>query len=305
VRMSEGDDEGQVRKRDDGESNDQEIPTKRHKVVSTIELNVGGHIFLTTRDTLTTSSAYFRGLLDTENYAPSLDAHGRVFVDRDGELFGTMLTLMRSGVTDIKDNTDVRRLAIEAEYFGLVLDETELRRKDPTQCDVLEINVGGRVFSTRRETLSASKALKRYLEDMDANRAALDSQGRLFIDRDPETFEVILRLLQGYTQLGTTGASLWAKLDVLKQDVSFYGLAQLTVVLPDDDIEGEYEEALMDAILAEEVRRDNTKMKSAANFVISSDAEGNKLFYVFDGPCIHTCQEGRWQQVSEEFNWGG
>jgi len=61
----------------------------------------------------------------------------------------------------------------------------------------------------------------------------------------------------------------------------------------------------MDAILAEEVRRENTKMKSAANFVIGHDKDGEKEFFVFDGTCIHTLQDGRWQQLSEEFSWGG
>ena len=36
--------------------------------------------------------------------------------------------------------------------------------------------------------------------------------------------QVVLRLLQGYTHLGASGASSWEKLDVLKQDVQYYGL---------------------------------------------------------------------------------
>jgi len=281
-------------------------PAKRAKRYGDIvELNVGGHTFITSRETLVNSSAYFRRLLDEEHFAESLDAQGRVFVDRDGELFGTLLTLMRSGITDIKDHTDVRRLASEALYFGLELDARELKRRDPTQADVLELNVGGRIFFSKRDTFEQSRLLKQMLQNMDENTAALDSKGRLFVDRDPDTFEVILRLLQGYTQLGDSGTSEWTKLDILKQDVQFYGLEQLRVVVPDDEIEEEYEEALLDAILAEQVRRDNTKMKSAANFVISRDAAGAKEFFVFDGTCIHTLQDGRWQQVSEEFSWGG
>ena len=183
----------------------------------------GGQIFLTSKETLTTSSPYFKRLLDGEHFAPSLDAHGRVFVDRDGELFPTLLTLMRSGITDVKPGTDVRRLASEAAYFGLTLDETELKRRDPTQADVLNLNVGGRIFSTTRETLSKSKPLRQLLERMDRNEAPLDSagrypllfpavvwmgcwtiiaaSGRLFVDRDPDAVEVVLRLLQGYTLL--------------------------------------------------------------------------------------------------------
>lgn len=267
----------------------------------------GGQLFLTSKETLTTSSPYFKRLLDSAHFAPSLDAQGRVFVDRDGELFGTLLTVMRSGITDIKAGTDVRRLACEAQYFGLVLDETELSRHDPTQSEVLNLNVGGRIFSTSRETLSKSAALRSLLEKMDRNEAPLDNAGRPFVDRDPDTFEVILRLLQGYTQLGASGGSAWKKLDLLKQDVVFYGLERLVVVLPDDETEGENEELLMDTILAEEVRRENTRMKSAANFVVSeaSHGTGGKEFYVFDGTCVHTLQDGRWQQVSEEFSWGG
>ena len=70
---------------------------------------------------------------------------------------------------------------------------------------IVELNVGGRAFSTTRETLlrGHSSYFHRLLEvpmdDDDTNivmsGAQTDQQGRLFIDRDPDLFAAILEYL--------------------------------------------------------------------------------------------------------------
>ena len=40
---------------------------------------------------------------------------------------------MRSGITDVKDHTDVHRLAAEAHFYGLELDQV-LGTRDDTSC---------------------------------------------------------------------------------------------------------------------------------------------------------------------------
>ena len=76
------------------------------------------------------------------------------------------------------------------------------KRKRPTSGDsglpgVFDLNVGGIVFQTRRETLRNSPTLRTIIDGMaEGQPVDVDENGRLFVDRNPHTFEVILRVLQ-------------------------------------------------------------------------------------------------------------
>ena len=52
------------------------------------------------------------------------------------------------------------------------------------------------------------------LKALDKGNAALDRCGRLFLDRFPESFEVILMLLQGYHQHRDSLGLTWAGIEV-------------------------------------------------------------------------------------------
>lgn len=61
---------------------------------------------------------------------------------------------------------------------------------------VVRINVGGTVFSTLRSTLVAFPS-SLLAAMVGANNVARDSEGNIFVDRDPRTFEAILAFLRG------------------------------------------------------------------------------------------------------------
>jgi len=88
---------------------------------SVVELNVGGHCYMTTRDTLE-RSVYFLNLLSERFGPPLMDGHGRYFIDRDGTHFGVVLNYLRCHEIDLELPGDVRRaVEREAEFFCIEL----------------------------------------------------------------------------------------------------------------------------------------------------------------------------------------
>ena len=78
------------------------ITMKRHSddcgalVAPMIRLNIGGVHYETTRETLSKASywhAYLEGMI-----GHTTDQDGRLFLDRDGNLFGYLLNFMRSRI---------------------------------------------------------------------------------------------------------------------------------------------------------------------------------------------------------------
>lgn len=86
-----------------------------------IELNVGGVPYTTTKQTLC-------GAVEPHSMLARIiqcgipsrrDATGRIFIDRDGVRFRSVLNYLRSAsIHCTHDRTALRELAEEAEYFG-------------------------------------------------------------------------------------------------------------------------------------------------------------------------------------------
>ncbi len=82
-----------------------------------MKLNVGGHLFETTRETLTKyQNTYFSAQL-SGNYATN-NVHGTIFIDRDPEYFAVILNFLRTGKTD-RSGLSEESLYEEAQYYGL------------------------------------------------------------------------------------------------------------------------------------------------------------------------------------------
>lgn len=83
-----------------------------------VSLNVGGTIFMTTRETLAKSGDSL--LADVTSSFPLRDEAGRPFLDRDPEMFRLILDYLRSDRLNLpRDFKDSRRLRAEAEHYGL------------------------------------------------------------------------------------------------------------------------------------------------------------------------------------------
>ncbi|CAH1787266.1 unnamed protein product [Owenia fusiformis] len=85
-----------------------------------IHLNVGGVIYTTTRLTLTTYPNTMIGAMFNGNMSNTKDEHGRIFIDRDGELFKYVLNFLRSSTLSLPDGfKDYSSLLAEADFYQI------------------------------------------------------------------------------------------------------------------------------------------------------------------------------------------
>ena len=89
---------------------------------STVSLNVGGHLFTTTTQTLTRFPDTLLGEMFSGCHALVEDKNGAYFIDRDGRNFYEILNFLRS--PDTFDNSGLQgrlltELKLETEYYGL------------------------------------------------------------------------------------------------------------------------------------------------------------------------------------------
>lgn len=113
----------------------------------------------------------------------------------------------------------------------------------PAFADVLELNVGGQVYYTRRATLaeSASPLLARLFSSSStsSNDLARDPRGRYFIDRDGFLFRYVLDFLRDQQ---VVLPDRFPERRRLRREAEFYQLAALAALLGDERERGEHEE---------------------------------------------------------------
>eukprot|EP00929_Paragymnodinium_shiwhaense_P090955 TRINITY_DN51026_c0_g1_i1.p1 TRINITY_DN51026_c0_g1~~TRINITY_DN51026_c0_g1_i1.p1 ORF type:complete len:289 (-),score=56.26 TRINITY_DN51026_c0_g1_i1:107-973(-) len=99
---------------------------------------------------------------------------------------------------------------------------------DSRSGDVIELNVGGRVFVTSRGTLTSEpdSMLARLLSGESSFSDRVDSSGRIFIDREGDTFAHILGYLQRRGRLIGAPNDI-AGLARLTVDAEYFGLDRL------------------------------------------------------------------------------
>ena len=161
-------------------------------ILSIVKLNVGGHYFTTSRQTLTRDpnsmlAAMFSGKFEME---PRGD--GAFFIDRDGTHFRFILNYLRTGKLTLPDGAKfLKELAEEAEFYQIqgILDKLKLMKESLTS---VKLNVGGHHFTTSLQTLT---------KDPNSRLAAMfsgehDKTGPIFLDRDGKHFRFILNYLR-------------------------------------------------------------------------------------------------------------
>lgn len=95
--------------------NDQDIVSTRPTSRDIVRLNVGGHLYTTTKSTLT---RYYSSGLD--NILLNLDDEGNVFVDRDGRMFQYILGFLRNGELCLPDDfSDFDSLTTEVNLYRI------------------------------------------------------------------------------------------------------------------------------------------------------------------------------------------
>eukprot|EP00761_Pharyngomonas_kirbyi_P002459 gb/GECH01002463.1/.p1 GENE.gb/GECH01002463.1/~~gb/GECH01002463.1/.p1 ORF type:complete len:378 (+),score=84.09 gb/GECH01002463.1/:1-1134(+) len=114
--------------------------------------------------------------------------------------------------------------SIEQERRALAEERARMTDIIQRQDNIIELNVGGRTFTTSLETLSADP--HSMLAAMFSGRYALkqDKKSRYFLDRDPKHFETILNFLRTSTLAGPLSQRDLAE---MKLEAEFYGLDTL------------------------------------------------------------------------------
>jgi hypothetical protein len=142
---------------------DREVATMhKHKEAQEgrVELNIGGHRFVTSVQTLrrvphTFFDAYFSG-----RYAQDVCNDGSVFVDRDGEHFGHVLEYMRDGFVSVAEagaSPSVSLLRALQREFGFYCIELCVDQPKTKETEIAFI-MGGELSST----LSVLSSMERY-----------------------------------------------------------------------------------------------------------------------------------------------
>ena len=185
-----------------------------------VDLNIGGEEFCVSKATLTKkwkksgSNAEFYPTNMFEDLMcgraqVELDKLGRIFIDRNPKLFEIVLDYLRTeNIPSDLSEAKLELLLKEADFYRLnsLADVIKAKRAEK-KVDVVEINVGGTVFSTLRSTLVkkitypfepnlvyASHLIEKMING-EAN-CVKDRNGAIFIDRDPKLFAHLLNDLR-------------------------------------------------------------------------------------------------------------
>ncbi|XP_011672382.1 uncharacterized protein LOC105442188 [Strongylocentrotus purpuratus] len=194
-----------------------------------IGLNVGGKIYLTTRDTLTRyPNSFFAIMLDSD--IPSdRDAQGNYLIDRDGEIFRHVLNFMRCGKVVLpRGFSEFDLLEQEADFFSLEALEVALR-KEGAGMSVAGMSVGIAVGTgdTRSTYMITREALMREKESfftdmLDGGKPfPRDTQGNYVISRNNSLFHHVADYL---VRGGILNDITSSELRQLRKEAEYFGL---------------------------------------------------------------------------------
>ena len=113
--------------------------------------------------------------------------------------------------------------------------ESEPKLKKPKEEkteDIIKLNIGGRRLATTRSTLEGCDYFRNLLkyDDQGSLKATRDDTGAIFIDRNGDTFALVLDYLRdgALPVIDSTD-----DLTRLNRDAQFYGLAELATLVED------------------------------------------------------------------------
>lgn len=163
----------------------------------------------------------FDELLQTANEVFAEDEITSVFL-KDGSLV--------SSITLLKDDDTIFALATNETFIGK---KEKPRMSDSGQCsdsdanlsDWINLNVGGKLFTTTRNTLvkHPDSMLARMFNNSEGWNSAVDKNGSYLIDRSPEYFEPLLNYLRHGSLILNESVSPKGVLEEAK----FFGLYQI------------------------------------------------------------------------------
>jgi hypothetical protein len=199
------------------------MQTHKEQQQGRVELNIGGHRFQTSVQTLrrlphTFFSAYFSG-----RYAQDVCVDGSIFVDRDGEHFGHVLEYMRDGVVSVAEAgacpsvSLLRSLKREFEYYCI-----ELVAEQPAEPETAYVMGGAddnnvSLSSMERcDTASGQWSTMNVMNNARQNFGACVIAGEIYVTGGQE-MEIGLDSVEKYSPLSGTWSAL-APMPIMRYD---------------------------------------------------------------------------------------
>ena len=171
--MNDGEPETKIIK-----SGDKETVTKKESDI--VNLNVGGRIYTTTRNTLSSKRGddgnFFTQLLDNDKSGRipcERDEKGRIFIDRSGKIFEDVLDFLRNGEILAETNTKRRKIERELDFFQIAV-----KQKKPDDTLLGNIPRPGQIFFDLCKEKKAEIS-----KEVDANAEDIERSIRVQINR--------------------------------------------------------------------------------------------------------------------------
>jgi hypothetical protein len=204
------------------------MQTQQEQHEGRVELNIGGHRFQTSVQTLrrvphTFFDAYFSG-----RYAQDVCLDGRIFVDRDGKHFGYVLEYMRDGVVSVADagvQPSVSLLRALKREFGYCRDAAEQPSK-PAQLETAYV-MGGVDVIDNYNTLSSMERYDAASGQWSAVAAMSTAHqifgacviaNKIYVTGGMDSDDVILSSVEKYSPLSDT----WSAVTPMPEVVSMH-----------------------------------------------------------------------------------
>ena len=188
-------------------------------ILSIVKLNVGGHYFTTSRQTLTRDPNSMLAAMFTGKFEMEPRGDGAFFIDRDGTHFRFILNYLRTGkLTSPEGEAALKELQEEAEFYQIegLIEKLKVNSESLTS---VKLNVGGHHFTTSLQTLT--KDPNSMLAAMFSGKFEMKphEDGTFFIDRDGTHFRFILNYLRTCKLTLPDGAKF---LKELTEEAEFY-----------------------------------------------------------------------------------
>ena len=186
---------------------------------------------------------------------------------------------------------------LAADRLTLEEEELELKRRKlaaerealdaKVHSNIIRLNVGGQIFDTTQETLLSARSsfFARLLDTgegpgHEARGAARDADGRLFLDRSPAGFQLVLEWLRGSLDVGSLDKE---KKESLLGEATYYDLPRLVSLL-----HGGYDPSALPSD-DQQIRSDAMAIRTAlskgrAGAAVDADAA---LISIFDADFFH------------------
>jgi hypothetical protein len=214
------------------------------------------------------------------------------------------------------DSLEERRRRVAADRLTLEEEELQIKRLKlqkeraavEQQTAIVRLNVGGQPFDTTKSTLLGAKSsfFHRLLDSEDGlvPGAELDKDGRLFIDRSPEGFRLLLEWLRGTCEPSTLDA---ASHELLLKESLYYDVPMLlrelsggydpSTLSEDDQLIRDEAQAIRLALVE---RRPNAVSEADANLIDVFSRTGSLDALTYTGlptspgvPCLFTAEARR------------